>query len=349
MSITYGNKKEVIPQVTEIENLEYTLTSTIFKLTSKEIIKIGIFKQSTPTQIDPLAQFKKIMGQQFQIEEVTINENTKNINSDIKTLLIFDTQVKLQDNQIFALKEYLNNGGRAIFFVDGVWVGENLATTPAEHNLFNLLENYGIKINKNFILSTSAELVNFGSGTMQLLTPYPFWLKTNVFNKNSPYFGNVNLLTFPWTSSLSIVKKDNIQIKELIKSTDKSWSQKEVSNGEFDLNPQNIANPKLTDLKDFPLAIESTTKNTKIIVIASSRFALDQYYNRNSSNLEFVLNSLNELASGGALSGIRSRSISFYPLPDLGDNLKDIFKYLNILLLPIILGLYGIIRLIRRK
>jgi len=264
-------------------------------------------------------------------------------------LLIFDTQVKLQDNQIFALKEYLNNGGRAIFFVDGVWVGENLATTPAEHNLFNLLENYGIKINKNFILSTSAELVNFGSGTMQLLTPYPFWLKTNVFNKNSPYFGNVNLLTFPWTSSLSIVKKDNIQIKELIKSTDKSWSQKEVSNGEFDLNPQNIANPKLTDLKDFPLAIESTTKNTKIIVIASSRFALDQYYNRNSSNLEFVLTSLNELASGGALSGIRSRSISFYPLPDLGDNLKDIFKYLNILLLPIILGLYGIIRLIRRK
>ena len=36
LQVGYGDKKEVIPQATDIESLEYNLTSAIYKLTKKE-------------------------------------------------------------------------------------------------------------------------------------------------------------------------------------------------------------------------------------------------------------------------------------------------------------------------
>jgi hypothetical protein len=50
----------------------------------------------------------------------------------------------------------------------------------------------------------------------------------------------------------------------------------------------------------------------------------------------------------GALLGIRQRVVLFYPLPELPENQKDLFKYLNIFLLPSIFGLLGVFRLTKR-
>jgi len=84
-------------------------------------------------------------------------------------------------------------------------------------------------------------------------------------------------------------------------------------------------------------------------LIPSSRFVLEKYFSKNSGNLELVLNIVNDFASSGALSGIRQRQISFYPLPDLNDQMKDLFKYSNIFLLPLVFVIYGAVRLIKRK
>src|SRR5207248_1542456 len=103
-------------------------------------------------------------------------------------------------------------------------------------------------------------------------------------------------------------------------------------------------------LKNFLVTAEAINKNGgHLVVIPSSRFALDQFLSRSSNNSEFVVNVLNDLASGGALTGIHLRAVNFYPIPDLPANVKDIFKYLNILLLPALFGLYGLWRLTKRK
>lgn len=344
ISLNYGDKKDVIPHATETNNLEYNLTSIIYKLTRNELIKIGLIGLNN-AQADPISFFKKIISQQFNYQSVLLNENIKNIDPKIKALILFDDKTKYSDKQISLIKNYLAKGGGAIFFIDGVSVEDNLSAAPADFNLFSLTGDYGININKNLVLSTSAELVNFGNETVQFLTPYPFWLKTNSFNSKSSYFANVNQLTFPWTSSIILTKKKNIKVTELVKTSAKSWQQKDS----FILNPQAIPNPQSKDLKQFLVAAEAQEKNTRIVVIPDSRFIQDRYLNQGSGNIEFVLNLLNDLVSQGALAGIRSRAVSFYPLPDLSDSQKDIFKYTNILLLPIIFGIYGGIRLIQRK
>ncbi len=339
--VFYGNQKVSLPQVTDIESLEYNLAASIYKLTSKDTIMIGILGQQdkpNPNE-DNFLKLKETMRSQFEINFIDVSSKsaTTIIDSTYKTILVFDTDKKEYDSkEIQAIKAYLDRTGRAIFLVDGVWVDDNLLTSPSKHNLFSLLSDYGITLNTNLVLSTSSELVNFGNNLVSFLSQYPFWLKTNVLNIKTPYFSNVRQLTFPWVSSLE-------GGDALVKSTKQSWEQKD----KFLLNPQSIPQPQMNEFKEFTIAAQS--KDKKIVVIPSSRFITDRFQTKNSDNLEFILNLVNDFASGGALSGIRQRAVSFYPLPDVPDNMKDIFKYGNILILPLFFGLLGLVRLMKRR
>ncbi len=340
IGLLYEDKRESIPQVTDIESLEYNLTSSIYKMTKKELPKIGIVSAK-----DDLSSLKKILSQQFQVKDTTLD--AKGIDQTFKTLMVIGEQTEYSADEIKLLKNYLNKGGKIILLSDGVEIADDLTVSPAKTNLNLLLADYGININKNLVLSTSAELVNFGTDLVSFFSPYPFWIKTNSFNPKVSYFSNVNQLTFPWVSALSMTKKKDIATMELVKTNDTSWEQKELSG--FFLNPQQIPQPKQNEVKQFSLVAEAKQGNSQVIVIPSSRFVSDNFLSRTSNNLDFVLNLLNETASGGALSGIRQRAVSFYPLPELNDNQKDIFKYLNILLLPGLFALFGLYKLLKDK
>lgn len=350
--LDYVDKKEALPQIADLGSLEYNLTSSIYKLTRKESIKLGFIGQTQKINQaqDDLATLKGVLSRQFTIDEVRLNTKESGgaeIDKTIKALVIFDdNKTSFNTSEIAAIKKYLQNGGKALFFVDGVWVMDNLSTTQANHNLFSLFEEWGVNVNKNLILSTSAELVNFGDGTVSFLVPYPFWTKTNSFNSKLSYFSNINQLTFPWVSSLSLNKKEGVEGQSLVKTSKKSWEQKE----NYILSPNNIPQPSLTDLKEFTVAAQAKNKKGgEIVVIPSSRFVKERFLSRTSYNLELALNILNDLASSGALSGIKSRTVSFYPIPDLPDGQKDVFKYLNMFFLPLLFAAFGGIRLMKRK
>ncbi len=344
LALLYGAKKEIIPQLTDLEGLEYNLTASIYKLTRKELAKIAIIGQEENfnPQEDNLAVLKSILEKQFVFEFADLSEDL----SSYKTILFFDDRVKeYTEEEIGNIKKYLNSKGKILFFVDGVWVSDSLSAAPAKHNLFTLLSDWGITLNSNLVLSASAELVNFGNEQLSLLLPYPFWVKAGSFQSASSYFLNMNQVTYPWTSSLDIAKKDGFEITDLVKTSTRSWEQKDA----FTLNPETIIPPQQKDMKEFVVAAESKHNGANIVVIPSSRFIADQYLSRGSGNLDFILNALNSFASDNALLGIRRRTVSLYPVPDIGENQKDIFKYTNMLLFPGIFAVYGMLRLTRKR
>lgn len=350
---SYQDKKEVIPQLSDLSSLEYNITAKIYKLTKKELPKILVLGKNWVfnPQEDELYTFKKIAGEQFNFEIVEEIGETKF--SDYAAIVLFDNgQKEYKDEEKEKLTQYLDKGGKIFAFVDGVLINEQaLITEDPKHNLFDFLEKRGIKVEKNLVLSTTAELVSFGNQTVQFLSAYPFWLKTNQVNKNSSLFSNVETLTFPWVSSLSLKNNNDWQTQPLVFSTNQSWEEKFASeSGGISLNPQIIERPDPKQFKTFIIAAKTKNKkNGEIVLIPSTRFIQERYLGNRNNNLDLALNVLNELASGGALAGISQRQVSFYLLPQLTENQKDIFKYLNIFLLPFIFGVYGGIRLIRRN
>ncbi len=346
--LSYKDKKEIIPQVADVESLEYNLTANIYKLSKKELPKIAVFGQEQVffEQNDPLFSFKRVAEQQFNLEFID-----DKFDKSFAALLIFDNNKKsYSQEEIDKIQKYFDEGGKMIFFVDGVWVTESLLTQSANHNLFSFLEKNGIRLNKNLILSTSAELVNFGNQTVQFLIAYPFWLKTNVFNNNQPFFSNINQLTFPWVSSIDLIDQKGLTETPLVWSIKRSWQQREATGSAgFSLDPQSILEPSDKDFKQFVLAAKITNnKKGEIVVIASSRFILEKFLGKGADNIDFVINILNELASGGMLTGIRQRAVTFYPLPDLSEGQKDLFKYANIFLFPSLLGIFAIVKLLKK-
>lgn len=342
IALSYAGKKEAIPQVTDTASLEYNLTSAIYKMTRERIARIGA------TGLERTTVLGEVAKRQFVFEPLAFATDSAvpTIPSTYDALMIIDEgTAEYSQEDISAFSAYLEQGGKAVFFVDGVTVSDALSASSAQNGFLSLFAKYGIQVQKNLVLSESAELVNFGNETVQILTPYPFWIRTDSFNTNASYFSNVQTLTFPWTSSLA-VKKEDTRVTPLVYSPKRSWAQSET----FELNPQAIPLPEESTMKEYMLAAESRAgESGKLVVIPSSRFIQDAYLGRVSGNLPFVLNILNDLVSAGALSGIYTRGVSFYPLPELTSSERDIFKYGTIFTLPLLFGLYGVFRLWRRR
>lgn len=337
LGIAHNGKKATIPQATGVEDLEYNISSSIYKLGIKELPKIGLI--GVEGLENNLNTFAQVASSQFQLAPVSTPS------ADIKTLMVFSNEGGLAEHMT-NIDTYLNSGGKAIIFAEGVKVAEDgsLTAQKASGQLTGLLRKYGITVGEDLVLSTSADFVNFapqGSQT-QLMVPYPFWLRTNVFDSQLPFFTNINQLSFPWTSSIALSGKAH----SLVKTTSQAW----VLDKDINLDPQQIKQPTASQIKQINLVAQSTgTKNSEIIVIPSSRFIYDQYMSRESGNLEFVMNVLSEFASGGALAGIRSRSVDYYLIPPMSPSQKNLFKYTNILVLPGIFSVLLAMRIYKRN
>lgn len=353
IAITYNDKHEVIPQVSDYQNLEYNITSAIYRLTREKAVTVGIVGENPQMQYgqqDPLSSLKKVMSQQYSVTSLDLKSALGNTDTFMKgndALIVLERPEPYSTEEIDLLKKFYESGKSLLVFAGGVSIDERmLDVVPSTHNLNELTATYGAMINTDLVLSTSAEYVNFGNETSQFLAPYPFWIRTNIFNAKTGLFSNLQFVSFPWASSLSLKDTKKASLTPLISSSNRSWTQK----GEYALNPNAIPQPKQQDVKEYLLGVVLTNKKGgELIVIPSSRFILDQYMSRGSGNLDFALNAMDIFSSQGSLSGIRSRIVSFYPLPDMPDTQKEVYKYAAMLLFPLMWGAYGVVRLIRRK
>lgn len=357
--VKYQENQEVVSQALDVQNLEYNLTSAIYRLTNQELPRIATIGSDggmIPQQ-DELSVFKQITGSFFSIlpvspqvpaeEEESEESPELTVDPSTKTLLVFDSpQREFTDEEVAAISEY-SETGNTVVFTNGVVVDDStLEVATGEAKLHALISTKGITVQPDLVLSTRAEMVNLGAGGYSLLIPYPMWLQTDAFNTDVSYFSGVAALTFPWSSSLKLTEAEGYSVQQIVETAAQSW----VQQGTFATNPQEIPEPTQGDLGTFTLAAESASENkAKMMVIGSSRFIYNQYLSRETQNLEFVLNILSDYASGGALSGISRRALSIYSLPVLPKSVQEVYKYVNILLLPSMFGAYGLYRLIKRS
>jgi len=322
LTVAYGDKKEVVPQLTDPANLEYTITAAIYKLTkdSAEIIGLAGANPDTDPKSDPYLILKQILYRQYVMEPVAGNS----VLSRFSTILIFDDgSVPFDAALVKKLRDYAGKGGKLVIFTDGVRVSDTLQTAAPADTFSPLFGDWGISPEPNLVYTTNAELVQFANTTERFLSGYAPWVKTNAFNKKTPYFSNVISLTFPWTSSVLIQKKGNITTDILVASSPQSWTQKEP----FKLMPQDITVPQKNIFRAYPLIVRArNSANGTLAVIPSSRFIKQTFLNQGAGNFEFVFNLVNDLSSGGALSGIRSRNLNLLPLPAMAQQARDIFK-----------------------
>jgi ABC-2 type transport system permease protein len=278
IAVLYEDKKEALPVVQNLQNLEYDLTMAVMKVSRKSIPKVGIVKVDSMPELPPRYQQQQQNPENQTTEQKLENvytqlrnnyevstidlSNGSPIDSSIKTIIVPGTAT-LNDKKLFEIDQFFMKGGNLVVMADAVSINfqYGVNAVPVESNLFSMLENYGVKVEKNLVLDASCGQVEIPQkvGPFQMNVPvaYPYFVRLNAgsFAKGNPAVSPLSDVVFPWVSSLSVLvdnAKSDVKSTILARSSRKSWQ----ASGNFDLNPQQKwALPAESELKEFNLAV----------------------------------------------------------------------------------------------
>ena len=229
ISIGYSGKEEILPVVRSTANLEYELTSTILKVTTKEAKTVGFLSGHGEFDIDHQnhQQFRQLLDKsaqgQYNLTAVSLQDGEA-IDNSVSTLVIAGAQQPLTERDKYEIDQFVMRGGRAIFLVDPIQLQPGtLQAAPLSTGLNDLLEHYGVKLGNNLLLDARFhDTARFQQGFMTVIQPYPYFVKIVKpnFSTEHSITNQLEALTLPWTSSLEMITKEGIMATPLAKTSE---------------------------------------------------------------------------------------------------------------------------------
>jgi len=377
--LLHGGRQEVIPVIQDAGNLEYELTAALLRLTSPGKKVVGWFgaPEADPGGRggDPL---RRELARLYDLQEIAPAGLTK-IPDAVETLVVAGPRA-LSEPVRFALDQFVMRGGRTVFLVDHFEIPEgSLSAVPVESGVHDLLERYGVKIARDVVgeprLNAPAA---FSSGFMQFRIAYPWWLRVpgTALDREHPVSARLEGIVLPWTSSI----EPSVPAGGTVKATILAHSSKEAygASGNFDFSPQprREVDPSRNPAADRPLVVLLTGRfpsfwrdkvpptapaggespkfraqsvETSILVIGTSRLAQPDFLRQFPENGTFLLNAVDWMTLGPELIGIRSRAADLRQLPPVSDQVKSFIKFVNIIGVPLLIALLGVLRLNARR
>jgi gliding-associated putative ABC transporter substrate-binding component GldG len=372
----YGDKQERLPVVRPESNLEYELSSTIKRMTSRELKKIGVLTGHGEPPLQQIGRVQEMLAKQYQVTTVDL-AGGKAIPADIAVLLLIAPDKPLKNWEKFLIDQYLIKGGRVGFFLNKVNANlQNQAGRPLNLEVDDMLESYGVRINTDLVRDASCAYVSLqqqaGSMMMQTQVPFYYLPRATDFDKASPIVKDLGSVVFYFASSIdtSLARPRGYVTEVLISSSKRSGRQENY----FMIDPRTPMTQEMFKESGIPLAVtvegafvsafatkpvgadtsataalDTTGKVvsgrlTKIAVIGDGDFLQDQYSGGNKDNFLLATNIIDYLADDIGLASIRSRDSGTKPLDEVSEGTRAWIKGINLGLPSILVILVGVVR-----
>ena len=162
----YGNRTQVVHLLknqrglsgednlnNSIENLEYAFTEAIRHLTQTEVEKIAFLEGHGELEEKYVYDLTQALAQYYQIDRGVLGTEA-GVLDEYKAVIIADPQQLFSESDKYILDQYVMQGGRILWVVNGVRFSEDYLSsqgaTPIialELNINDLLFRYGVRIN----------------------------------------------------------------------------------------------------------------------------------------------------------------------------------------------------------
>ncbi len=361
LSIIYTDQHETLPFIDNTANLEYKVVSLIRKLTAKNLKIVAFLTGHEEKNINTeLTIFNNELQKQYQTKEINLSEEGSSL-AGVDTLIIAGPKTEIANTERQKIKSFLDQGGKAMLLIDAINVmPQNLQAAVNSQSFSDFLSNYGVKVNNDLVYDVEAnESVTFGGGIINFILPYPLWPRVAAVGQNT-IASEVQSIFLPWSSSLEIIDAQNKEVMEIFKTSIHSGSQQE----NFNLRPDQNWSLGANNGRQYLMAValnwvKSENENTnnslpntssRLIVVGNSNFLIDGVVqNQNgSANMVFGLNSVDWLTQDDSLISIRSKNRQPASLV-LEAKTKSLIRYSNMIGLPVLVILAGIVRLVWRR
>lgn len=327
--------------------LEYDLTSLISELSQikKPIVSIidNLGLSADGRVGKPEQQILKQMKEMFKVEMV--NESANELDKDTKILMVIHPKF-LSDETLYMIDQWVLKGGATLIFLDPYAETElsrqqGMPPMNPRSDLKKLLDTWGIKFdNKQAVLDSEfgfriARKIN---GRDVQVTNYP-WLniRGEGLNKNDSTLSNLSTIVMTTAGSLLDTNKNPI-LEPIIRSSKKSGVGDAQKAGNPEGDPRDLLSNIKSDNENYTLAgwikanlnssfINSEDKKdnqlmksknkSNVLIVTDADMLMDRNWLTQrgafANNGDFVLNIVEKMIGGNALSDLRGKSTSWRP------------------------------------
>ena len=236
-----------------VEGLEYELATAIRSLTNREKKKIGLIKGHQESDSLMLAGLTSVLSESYHVFNVNLPDKEHLEGYD--AVIIAKPKKAFSEADKFKLDQYIMKGGKALFFLDQLYVNEDSALSqgtvalPVDVNLDDQLFKYGVRVNRDLVLDLSSGvmpvIVNMIGDEPEIQNfKWHFYPIINQFGKH-PIVKNSDAIYAKFVNTVDTVKADGIVKTPLLFS---SRYAKRVN------SPARISLAEITQLgqNDFP-------------------------------------------------------------------------------------------------
>ena len=286
-----------------------------------------------------LSQFKTLLERDnYQPQVVTLVDKTA-VPADCTVLAIAGPKNDYTPNEVSAIKDYVQNGGRAMILLDPPlnFQREHVAENTG---LTDLLQSWGVTEDKDLVLEENPMAQLFGFGPeIPLVSNYEAQPIVNDL-KNS-------FTGFPIPRSIEVKNGDHTTVNKLFSTTDRAVAVTNLAASE--VNPADPNNKK----GPFVLGAAGNYNNGnakspgRFVAIGSSGFLTNGMI-AFQANRDLALNAVNWLSSDEDLISIRPKEAEDRRL-NVTQRQMNGFFYSDIVAIPILLIIGGILVFAKRR
>ncbi len=244
------------------------------------------------------SRFKDLLGKEnYETKSIDLLQKAE-IPSDCTVLVVGGPSRDYQQPQVDAIKNYVENGGRALLMLDPpLKIGRSeIADNDA---LTTLLQSWGVTMDKDLILDLNpiGQLAGLGP-QVALVTKYD----------SQPIVSGLKgtATGFPLSRSMDVKNGDKTSVQKLFDSSETSLATKNLSSPSVDPNdPKNRKGP-MTIAAAGTYSTGKQDSQGRFVVVGSSQWAANSFINFNG-NSDLALNTVDWLSSDEDLISIRPK------------------------------------------
>ncbi|SOD95012.1 gliding motility-associated ABC transporter substrate-binding protein GldG [Spirosoma fluviale] len=208
------------------EGVEFQLASTIRRLTqtAENRRRVGLLYDHTQVPPSRFADLLASVQQNYDLFFIDMSKPGPIAGLDV--MLVPKPDKPFTEEEIFKIDQYVVNGGRALFFVDGQRVdsvsNEGTYAQPISLNLDDLFFRWGVRLNRDVVKDFYCAPIplnvgNLGDKPNIQLLPWRFYpLLNNFGTSGNPIVRNLDAVLARFTSTLDTVRAPGIQKTPLL-------------------------------------------------------------------------------------------------------------------------------------
>ena len=354
LAIQYAGESEVIPLIGRTADLEYRLASMIRSLTTPERPTVGIL--TGHGELDLTSGLRLASGRlelEYDLASFRFDSTTTAVPDSFDVLVIAGGRAPIEAGAGEMVSRFVDEGGSLFLLKSGVTVDmqSRFAGPSFDPALDSLLQARGLGIVPSLAFDLDFnERVQVPSAFGALIISYPPWALAQ------PASGHVIVdgvagVPIRFGSPLQIEVEDSTLVTPLLTTSDIGGRLPTPLSIDAAQDWESVISPGAVATETLALAY-TQPGGGRIVLASSSSLISDETLQQSMSGMAgmvFFQNALDWLAEDEALISIRSKDRAPPPLLFPSDWLRDLTRFGNMVGVPLLFVLIGIVRLARRR